>query len=184
MTTVDTEGAQNAKRSNGAITAVSGAHTFSVLVENKPGVLARVAGLFARRGYNIESLAVSPTEDPTLSRMTICAGGDETVLAQITKQLDKLIDVVKIYDHTKDRVVERELALIKVQADVDSRHEIMQMCSIFRAQIVDVGEDTVVVEATGDGDKLDALEGLLSKFGIVELMRTGRIILVRGPAPS
>jgi acetolactate synthase-1/3 small subunit len=178
----DLNGGSSARRNGG--NGSTGIHTFSVLVENKPGVLARVSGLFARRGYNIESLVVSPTEDPTLSRMTICAGGDASVLDQITKQLNKLVDVVKIYDHTKDRVVGRELALIKVKADASSRAEIMQLCQIFRAQIVDFAEDTAVVEATGDTDKLDALANLLEKFGIVELMRTGKIVLVRGPAPT
>ncbi len=159
-------------------------HTFSVLVENKPGVLARVAGLFARRGYNIDSLAVSPTEEETVSRMTIVAEGDATVLEQITKQLYKLIDVIKIFDHTGARVVERELCLVKVKADVHTRAEVIQICDIFRAQIVDFGEAALIIEVTGGSEKIDTLIGLLRPFGITELMRTGAIVLARGAAPT
>lgn len=156
-------------------------HTISVLVENKPGVLARVSGLFARRGFNIESLAVSSTEDPTVSRMTIVVGGDERVLAQITHQLNKLIDVIKVYDHTRDDIVERELALIKVKADAKTRSELMQIAEVFRASVVDVSHDTLTIEATGDEQKVDGIQRLLEAFGILELVRTGKIILVRGP---
>jgi len=165
-------------------TPETGKHTFSVLVENKPGVLARVSGLFARRGYNIDSLAVSPTEDDTVSRMTIVAMGDATVLEQITKQLYKLIDVIKIFDHTGTRVVERELCLLKVKAEVEKRSEIIQICNIFRAQIVDFGETTLVIEVTGGTEKIDTLVGLLRPFGIIELMRTGAIVLARGAQPT
>jgi acetolactate synthase-1/3 small subunit len=155
-------------------------HTISVLVENRPGVLARVAGLFSRRGFNIESLAVSTTEDPTVSRMTIVVGGPETVLEQISKQLYKLMDVIKVMDHTGDPVVARELALVKVKAKPEDRAEIMQIANIFRANIVDVGESTFTLEVTGDEEKVSALENLLRKFGIEEMVRTGKVVLVRG----
>jgi acetolactate synthase I/III small subunit len=155
-------------------------HTITVLVENRPGVLARASGLFARRGYNIESLAVSITDDPTVSRMTIVVSGDEQDLDQITKQLNKLIDVIKVWDYTGSPVVDRELALIKVTADPDRRGEIMQITDIFRAKIIDVSERTFTVEVTGSSDKIDALESLLKPFGIVEMVRTGRIVLARG----
>lgn len=158
-------------------------HTISALVENRPGVLARIAGLFARRGFNIESLAVSITDDPTISRMTIVAGGDEAALEQIRKQLSRLIDVIKVYDHTGEAVVERELALIKVKATSDTRSEIVELANIFRAAIVDVAEDTLIIEVTGDTEKIDAFVHLLKRFGIVEMVRTGRIVLPRGWQP-
>lgn len=154
--------------------------TFSVLVENHPGVLARVAALFSRRGYNIDSLAVSRTEDPTISRMTIVAEGDEKVLEQVAKQLRKLIDVIKVQDVTAEEHVERELALIKVNADAAARGEIMQIVEIFRAHIVDIGRRTLIIEVTGDEDKIDAFEEAMRPFGIRELVRTGKIALLRG----
>lgn len=157
------------------------AHTLSVLVENKPGVLARVAGLFRRRGFNIESLAVGTCEEPDMSRMTIVVIGDESQLEQVQKQLNKLIDVVKVSDITESETVERELALIKVNAEPGTtRAEVMQLASIFRAQIVDVGAKTVILEVTGDTTKIDALEKLLRQYGIKELIRTGKIALQRG----
>lgn len=155
-------------------------HTITALVENRPGVLARVAGLFARRGYNIESLAVSITDDPTVSRMTIVVSGDEQTLEQINKQLNKLIDVIKVVDYTGTPVVDRELALIKVTAEPERRTEIMQIVDIFRAKIIDISERTFTVEVTGSSDKIDALERLLQPFGIVEMVRTGRIVMARG----
>jgi acetolactate synthase-1/3 small subunit len=155
-------------------------HTISVLVENRPGVLARTAGLFSRRGFNIDSLAVSATEDPKTSRMTIVVEGPDQVLEQITKQLYKLMDVIKVIDHTGESVVSRELALIKVNAEPKHRAQIMQIANLFRANIVDVGDRTFIVEATGDEEKIDALELLLEEFGIQEMMRTGRIVLARG----
>ena len=155
-------------------------HTISVLVENKPGVLARTAGLFSRRGYNIESLAVSTTEDPETSRMTIVVDGPDWVLEQIQKQLYKLMDVIKVLDHTTEDVVSRELALIKVNAEPRMRSEIMQIAQLFRANIVDVGEKTFIVEVTGKAEKIDAMESLLQQYGIQEMMRTGRIVLARG----
>ena len=156
-------------------------HTISVMVENRPGVLARVSGLFARRGFNIESLAVSRTEDPTASRMTIVVGGSDKVLSQINAQLYKLIDVIKVYDHTNDRIIERELGLIKVSATAESRPHIMQISSIFRASIVDVSEETMTIEITGSEEKLDSFQSLVESYGILEFVRTGKIALVRGP---
>ncbi len=156
-------------------------HTITVLVSNRPGVLARTAGLFARRGFNIDSLAVSTTQDPDVSRMTIVVEGPDRVLEQISKQLYKLMDVIKVLDHKDELVVNRELALIKVDADAGTRAEIMQTVSIFRANIVDISDKTFIIEVTGSADKVDALTGLLERYGIREMMRTGRIVLSRGP---
>jgi acetolactate synthase I/III small subunit len=156
-------------------------HTISVLVENQPGVLARVAHLFARRGFNIESLAVSRTEDPTVSRMTIVVAGNDETFNQMGKQMLKLIDVIKVIDHTRDDLVGRELALIKVRADAATRGEVMQIANVFRANLVDISQDTVMIEVTGKEDKVDAIQRMLEKFEILELVRTGRIVLVRGP---
>jgi len=157
-------------------------HTLSVLVENRPGVLARIAGLFARRGYNIDSLAVSATEDPTVSRMTIVTMGDHQHLEQVTKQLNKLIDVITIYDHTGDDLVQREIALVKLHATTENRSEIMQLASIFRAEISSISprEETMILEITGDTDKIDAFLETLATFNIRELVRTGTVALVRG----
>ena len=156
-------------------------HTISVLVENQPGVLARVSHVFARRGYNIESLAVSRTEDPTVSRMTIVVAGNDELFNQMGKQMLKLIDVIKVIDHTRDNLVERELALIKVKTDPSTRAEIMQIADVFRANLVDISNDTVMIEVTGKQGKVDAIQRMLEKFEILELVRTGRIVLVRGP---
>jgi acetolactate synthase-1/3 small subunit len=153
-------------------------------VENRPGVLARVAGLFSRRGFNIESLSVNMTNDPKTSRMTIVTNGDDQVLEQISKQLSKLIDVISVSDHTGEAVVNRELALIKVYASPATRSEIMQIVDIFRARIVDVSEEEVTLEVTGSYDKIDALLKLLEKFGIIETARTGEVILTRGMQPT
>lgn len=155
-------------------------HTISCLVENKPGVLARVASLFARRGYNIESLAVGTTENPEISRMTIVVGGEDIVIEQVTKQLNKLVEVIKVSDITSAPAVERELALIKVSSDKNTRPEIIQIVDIFRAKIVDISENNLTVEVTGDGSKVKAMEELLKKFGIKEMVRTGKVVLVRG----
>jgi acetolactate synthase-1/3 small subunit len=156
-------------------------HTITLLVENKPGVLARAVGLFARRGYNIESLAVSITDDPTLSRTTVVVRGDEADLHQIKKQLDKLVDVIHVVDYTETPALHRELALIKVNAkNVNERAEIKQFADSFRAQIVDVSPVSLVIEVTGDSDKIDALELLLKQFGILEMVRTGAIVISRG----
>lgn len=156
-------------------------HTLSVLVYNRSGVLARVAGLFSRRGYNIDSIAVGITEDPDISRMTIVVDGDESTVEQICKNVYKLIDVLKVSDITSEDVVDRELALIKVTADATNRSEILQVVDIFRARIVDVSERSVIVEVTGDEGKVDAIVQLLRPYGIKELARTGKIAMVRGP---
>jgi len=156
-------------------------HTLSILVENKPGVLSRVTGLFSRRGFNIESLAVGTCEEPDMSRITIIVIGDDARVEQVMKQLHKLIDVIKVSDLTENERVERELALIKVNAEPGtSRAEIMQIAQIFRAQIVDVGSKSVILQVTGDTDKIDALEKLLRQYGVKELVRTGRIGILRG----
>ena len=152
-----------------------------MLVENKPGVLSRVTGLFSRRGFNIESLAVGTCEEPEMSRITIVCIGDDAQIEQVMKQLNKLIDVIKVSDITENDRVERELALIKVTAEPgSSRAEIMQIASIFRAQIIDVGSRTVVLSVTGDTEKIDALEKLLRQYGVKELVRTGKIAILRG----
>ena len=159
-------------------------HTIAVLVNNRPGVLSRVAGLFSRRGFNIESLAVGTTEDENVSRMTIVVSGDESVLEQITKQLYKLIDVIKVYCIPSEKAVERELVLIKVSAETRTRPEIMQIVDLFRGRIVDVSEDSIIIEITDEGSKIEGIEKLLRKFGIKELVRTGKIALERGVAES
>jgi acetolactate synthase-1/3 small subunit len=155
-------------------------HTITVLVDNKPGVLSRVSGLFSRRGYNIESLAVSITENPTVSRMTLVVNGDETEVEQITKQLHKLIDVSKVQDYINIPIIARELALIKVNAPVADRTALMQLVEIFRGRVIDMSETTFVIELTGGNDKIDAFEKLLEPYGIRELVRTGRIAMARG----
>jgi acetolactate synthase-1/3 small subunit len=156
-------------------------HTLSVLVENRPGVLSRVTGLFSRRGFNIESLAVGTCEEPGMSRITIVVIGDDAKVEQVMKQLHKLIDVIKVSDLTENERVERELALIKVNAEPGtSRAEILQIASIFRALIVDVGSKSVILEVTGDTEKIDALEKLLRQYGVKELVRTGKIGILRG----
>ena len=155
-------------------------HTLSVLVENKPGVLTRVAGLFAARGYNIDSLAVGPTDTEGISRMTIVVNVDESPLEQVTKQLNKLINVIKIFEHDPGSAVERELMLAKVHAQGDARARIMEIAEVFRVNVVDVTASTLTLEASGKPEKLEALRQLLEEFGIVELSRTGRIALSRG----
>ncbi|HBQ27007.1 MAG TPA: acetolactate synthase small subunit [Syntrophomonas sp.] len=155
-------------------------HTLAVIVENRPGVLTRVTTLFRRRGYNIESLAVGETENPSISRITIVVMGDEKIMEQVTKQLYKLVDVIKIVDITDKRSVERELVMIKVKADVNVRAEIVQIVDIFRARIVDIGKTSLIIEVTGDSGKIDAIVESLKPFGIIELVRTGIIAMVRG----
>ena len=155
-------------------------HTLSVLVENKPGVLTRVAALFARRGFNIDSLVVAETEDSEFSRMTITVDEQDQTVEQVTKQLHKLINVIKITDLDPSGAVERELLLVKVKADAVSRAEIMQMAEIFGARIVDVTSEVLLVEMTGAREKVGAFIDLLMPFGIVELMRTGRLAMSRG----
>ncbi len=157
-------------------------HTLAALVEDKPGVLTRVASLFRRRGFNIVSLAVGKSELAGLSRMTFVVEGDQYTVDQATKQLDKLIDVVRVSDITNQDLVARELALIKVKSTPETRGEIIEMVQLFRANIVDVGTKTLVVEITGEEDKINALINLLEPFGIAEMMRTGRVAMVRGQA--
>ena len=159
--------------------AIDKKHILVALVEDKPGVLARVASLFRRRGYNIQSLAVGYSEDPQLSRMTIVAKGKLIEIEQIRKQLDKLINVVRVVDITDRDIIARELALIKVNATTSTRSEIIQIVDIFRANIVDVSINTLTVEATGDENKLESLLDLLRRFGIKEISRTGKIAMAR-----
>ncbi len=157
-------------------------HTISVMVENRPGVLARISGLFARRGFNINSLAVSATEDPDISRMTIVTTGDDMHLMQVIKQLNKLIDVIHTLDHTEDDLIEREIALIKVHANLDTRSELMQLAQVFRAEVVSISpkEETMIIQITGEEYQIEAFMETLTKFQILELVRTGKIALVRG----
>lgn len=155
-------------------------HTLSVIVDNKPGVLARISGLFSRRGFNIESLAVGPTEDPEVSRMTIVVDGATHPLEQITKQLHKQINVIKIYDLGSPEAVERELALIKVHADHANRARVVEIADIFRVKIIDVSNTTLTIEATGTKDKVEAIIEMVKPYGIKELARTGTVALSRG----
>jgi acetolactate synthase-1/3 small subunit len=150
-----------------------------VLVENKFGVLTRISGLFSGRGFNIETLNVAPTQDATMSRMTIVVKGDDTVLEQITKQLNKLVDVIKVQDFAEGEFVDRELILLKVAADASNRSEVMQICDIFRAKIVDVAHKTVTIEITGTESKLNAFLELMEPFGVRELTRTGKVAMSR-----
>ncbi|MGE5557537.1 MAG: acetolactate synthase small subunit [Bacillota bacterium] len=154
-------------------------HTLAVLVNNHAGVMSRVAGLFSRRGFNIESIAVGETEDHSISRMTIVVTADDEQLEQVTKQLYKLIDVIKVSDITNDAAVERELALIKVPATSGNRSEILQVVDIFRAKIVDVSEKAVIIEVTGGVEKIEAILSLLRSYGIREVVRTGKVAMVR-----
>jgi len=155
-------------------------HTLSVLVENTPGVLARVSSLFMRRGFNIDSLAVGPTEIPEISRMTIVVNVEESPLEQVTKQLNKLINVLKIVELESDSAVERELMLIKVKADAQTRGQVLETVQLFRAKVVDVGTDAVTIEATGDAGKLHAMLNVLEPFGIREIAQSGRVAIGRG----
>jgi acetolactate synthase-1/3 small subunit len=155
-------------------------HTLCVLVENKPGVLARISGLFSSRGYNIQSLSVGETEDAAMSRMTIVAGGDDAVLEQIHKQLDKLVDVIKVVDLTDQPHIDRELCLVKVKAGPGERDEIQGFANIFRAKIVDVTPASLTVEIIGAMDKNQAFIQLLEPFGVLELVRTGAVAIARG----
>jgi len=155
-------------------------HTIAVIVENKSGVLTRIAGLFSRRSFNIDSLSVGGTDNPDYSRMTISVQGDRDVLEQVIKQLSKLINVIRVSELDPTESVERELALIKVSADKQSRSEIMQIVNIFRARIIDVSHRSMIIEVTGDEEKIDAFTQMLRQFGIKEVVRTGRISMVRG----
>jgi len=159
-------------------------HLFSCIVQNKPGVLARVAGLFAGRGFNIDSLTVGTTDDPNTSRMTIATQGDDAILEQIRKQLSKLIDVVRVYDLGDVDCVERDLVLIKVNAQPSRREEILKNVELFRGRAVDVGPRELVLELSGAEDKIEAFIELMRPFGIKEVARTGRIAMARGPKPA
>jgi acetolactate synthase I/III small subunit len=156
-------------------------HTLSVLVEDKPGVLARVASLFSRRGYNIQSLAVGATEQKDMSRMTIVVNVEDSPLEQITKQLNKLVNVIKIVEQEPDNSVDRELALIKVRADATTRSQVIEAVNLFRAKVVDVSTESLTIEATGTPGKLEALLRVLEPYGIRELVQSGVVSLSRGP---
>ncbi|GLI36730.1 acetolactate synthase small subunit [Geobacter hydrogenophilus] len=155
-------------------------HTITVLVENEFGVLSRVAGLFSGRGFNIDSLSVAPTNDETISRMTIVTRGDDQILEQISKQLNKLVDVIKVIDFTEGEVIEREMALVKVTAEDAARAEVLRIADIFRAKIIDVTPKSFTVEATGTPEKIDAILELLRPLGLKELVRTGPVAIGRG----
>ncbi len=155
-------------------------HTISLLVETRFGVLARIAGLFSARGYNIDSLSVGTTHDPDVSRMTIVVKGDQRILEQVEKQLNKLVDVITVADYQDTPHLERDLMLVKVSADKTTRSELIQICDIFRAKIVDVGVDSIIIEMTGDEEKIEALLRMLRPFGIKETCRTGIVAMARG----
>lgn len=155
-------------------------HTLSVLVENKPGVLARVASLFSRRGFNIDSLAVGPTEHSDVSRMTIVVNVEDLPLEQVTKQLNKLVNVLKVVELDADSAVQRELLLVKVKADQTTRSQVLEVVQVFRAKVVDVATDAVTIEATGTADKLDAFIRVLEPYGIRELVQSGMVAVGRG----
>jgi acetolactate synthase-1/3 small subunit len=154
-------------------------HILSLLVENKPGVLARIAGLFARRGFNIDTLAVGPTEDPDVSRITLTLDGAVHPIDQVTKQLHKLVNVLKIRDMEPDQAIAREMALFRVQAAVESRAEIIQFANIFRAKIVDVSRRALIIEVTGSNEKIDAFERMVRPHGLIEMARTGEVAITR-----
>ena len=162
-------------------TSATPTHTLSVLVEDKPGVLARVASLFSRRGFNIQSLAVGATEQKDMSRMTIVVSVEDSPLEQITKQLNKLVNVIKIVEQEPDNSVDRELALIKVRADATTRSQVIEAVNLFRAKVVDVSTESLTVEATGTPEKLEALLRVLEPYGIRELVQSGVVSLSRGP---
>ncbi len=155
-------------------------YTIAIIVENKPGVLMRIANLFSRRGFNIDSLVVGATDNVDYSRMTISVDGDEIVLEQVTKQLNKLINVIRVSRLDPEVSVERELAIIKVNAKTESRNEIMQIVSVFRAKIIDVSPNSIIVEVTGSENKVEAMVRLLRQFGIKEMARTGKVSMARG----
>ena len=159
-------------------------HSISLLVNNKPGVLIRISLVFARRGYNIDSLVVSPAHNRQFSRMSITASGDPETLVLILGQLNKLVDVIHATDHTGDVVVQRELALIKVDCTAELRTEVLQISEHFKCQSIDISDTTLLLEATGNSDKLDALELILEKYGIVEIVRSGKLVMARGASAT
>ena len=173
-------------KDNGKNPVSNGRHTFVVHVEDKPGVLNRVASLFRRRAFNIESLTVGHSEEPGVSRMTIVMSGDDAIAKRVVENLYKLVNVVRVDDVTNNPSVLRDLALIKVQADSTVRSEVLQLCDVFRARAVDVAPEAIIVEITGTEDKIEGLLEVLRPFGIIEIARTGRIAMVRGfdPAPA
>jgi acetolactate synthase-1/3 small subunit len=156
-------------------------HTLSVLVENKPGVLARIAALFSRRGFNIDSLAVGPTEHPEISRMTVVVDVEALPLEQVTKQLNKLVEVLKVVELEPSASVQREILLVKVRADLQSRSHVLETVQLFRAKVVDVASDTLTIEVTGNRDKLSAFLEVLEPFGVKELVQSGMVAIGRGP---
>jgi acetolactate synthase-1/3 small subunit len=155
-------------------------HILSILTENRPGVLTRIAGLFARRGFNIDTLSVGPTDDPNVSRFTITVDGAQHPIDQVTKQLHKLVNVLKIRDLEPTETVARELALFKISADGPQRAEVLQICEIFRGKVVDVTKRAIIIEVTGTTEKIEAFERMVRPFGLVEMMRTGEIAISRG----
>jgi len=159
-------------------------HVIALLVENEFGVLARIAGLFSGRGFNIESLCVAETLDPTVSTMTLVTRGDDQIIEQVLKQLNKLISIIKVVDLIDKDFVEREMVLVKVSATRETREEILRIVDIFRGKVIDVGGKTYTLEVTGDGKKIDAILALLKPLGIKELVRTGRVAIVRGSKTS
>jgi len=156
------------------------AHSISILVSNKPGALVRIALVFSRRGYNIDSLVVSPTLDTSVSRMNIVARGNPETLAQIIQQLEKLVDVIHAKDHTRQNVLEKELVLLKVLCKSEDRAELMQLCDHFKGNTVDMTENSMIIQVTGNSDKIEAMLSLCKKYEIVEFVRTGKIIMMRG----
>jgi len=155
-------------------------HVLSVLVENHPGVLSKVVGLFSRRGFNIDSLAVGVTQDPSISRITILVSGDDSLVEQISKQLNKLVDVIKIRTFMESECVNRELVLIKIKANKSTRQDVIQLATIFRSNIIDVSDSTLTIEMTGDQDKIDAFLHMMEDYGVLEIMRGGTLSLERG----
>jgi len=160
------------------------AHSISILVSNKPGALVRIALVFSRRGYNIDSLVVSPTMDNTVSRMNIVARGNPEILAQIIMQLEKLVDVIQAKDHTRQNVLEKELVLLKILCKSEDRTELLQLCKHFKGQTVDMTENSMILQVTGNSDKIEAMLSLCKKFEIVEFVRTGKIIMMRGESKT
>jgi acetolactate synthase I/III small subunit len=159
-------------------------HLLSILVENKPGVLARIAGLFSRRGFNIDTLAVGPTEDPQISRITLTLDGALHPIDQVTKQLHKLVNVIKIRDMEPGETIAREMALFKVSAPIESRGEIMQFAEIFRGKVVDVSRRSLTIEVTGSSEKLEAFEQMIRPHGLIEMVRTGEVAIQRAKSES
>ncbi len=170
--------------SNDAGLMISTKHSISLYVANKPGVLNRIALVFARRGFNIDSLVVSEAHDPVFSRMSICATGDRRTLDQILRQLNKLVDVVHAIDHTGENTVEREMALVKINCTAQQRTEVMQLVHVFRCDIVDISETSLTFQATGSSEKLDAVHTMFDPYGVLEIIRTGKIVIARGESTT